>query len=84
MLSEKHVPLYGMRRTILILPNIGEKWKHYKGTTYVILGFAWCATGATLQLRVRYRKCAPGPEFSRTLDNFLGPVGDRIRFEKAE
>ena len=73
------------------LPCVGEKWNHFKGSTYVILGFAWCAVGEELRLRVRYQKCAPGhaapmgPEFTRTIDNFLMPVGDanRPRFEKA-
>lgn len=71
------------------MPNIDEKWTHFKGGKYVILGFAWCAVGSTLQLRIRYRKLAQqhdtpmGPEFSRTLDNFLEPVDHCPRFERA-
>lgn len=34
------------------LPQIGEKWKHFKGETYEIVGFSWDAEGEELRLQV--------------------------------
>ena len=64
------------------LPNIGEKWVHFKGTTYIILELVWGAEGEELQLRVKY--CAVCSTsymvFSRPLTNFLETVNGSPRF----
>jgi len=61
------------------LPQIGEKWKHFKGGVYVVKDFVWDATGDDLKLCVVYAQ-DNGPVFLRTLDNFLAPLEDGPRF----
>jgi hypothetical protein len=71
---------------MMILPTIGETWKHFKGDLYVIEGFCWDAMGDELVLRVRYikEKNHEGPPYSRTIENFIGPADTRApaRFVK--
>lgn len=61
------------------LPQIGERWKHFKGSFYYITGFDYGADGDELVLRVRYSEKTDGSttEFSRSLINFVGPADDR-------
>lgn len=70
----------------MILPQIGQEWKHFKGSKYKIVGFSWDAEGDSPRLSVQYKLAELGnyPIFSRTLFNFLGPVDTRAsaRFVK--
>ena len=65
------------------LPSPDEKWTHFKGDNYMIVGFVWGADGDELELRVSYQAMAShddvlvGPVYSRTISNFLGPVDTR-------
>lgn len=66
----------------LALPQVGDIWKHFKGDLYKITGFNWDAEGDEFRLRVCYVKWKPlnhtnEVEFSRTIDNFVGPVDTR-------
>ena len=66
------------------LPQIGQTWTHFKGGKYVVTGFAWCAVGDALELRVLYAKVdsdANTIPFSRTLSNFMEPVNGCPRFD---
>jgi len=65
------------------LPGLGEKWTHFKGTVYRIVGFSWDASGEELVLCVLYVKNGSPADrisFSRPLFNFLELVGTAPRF----
>lgn len=65
------------------IPVLGERWRHFKGGEYEILGIVFDADGKHLVPRVLYSS-GTLTMFSRTLANFLGPVGfsPTLRFVK--
>ena len=55
------------------LPRIGERWRHYRGGTYRILGL--CYHERTGKMRIAYRSAeGGGPVFVRSVSTFLGLV----------
>lgn len=60
-------------------PGVGEVWTHFKGGVYVVKGYSMDAEGDNLVLRILYelKEGHVGPPYSRTIDNFCGPVDTR-------